>query len=241
MAPLYEELKKRTRQLWQQQNLLEERINIRARPLDTEEAIGNPEAHDFPLQKGNEKLMQAEFGNALGQAFTDRYGNFEGSLEEILQMGLENNFRRAIFVAALNATLRHLNLIDRTVHCRDQEPTLCAEQLGQFIDTRYRSPKIVQIGYQPRMIESLSHRFPLRVIDLDPDNIGTLKYKVTIQGPEAADAAIHWADLLLVTGTTLVNGTIGQFLNQKPALFYGTTIAGAAYLMGWERFCGQSQ
>ncbi len=30
MAPLYEELKKRTRQLWQQQNLLEERIKRKA-------------------------------------------------------------------------------------------------------------------------------------------------------------------------------------------------------------------
>ncbi len=241
MTNLYEELKKRTSQFWQQQNLLEERINIRARPLDMKEAIGNPDAHDFPLQKGNEKLMQAKFGNALGQAFTDRYGNFEGSLEEILQMDLKNNYRRAIFVASLNATLRHLNFIDRTVHCRDQGPALCAEQLAQFIETRYRSPKIAQIGYQPRMIESLSNRFPLRVTDLDPDNIGTLKYKVTIRGPEATEAAINWADLLLVTGTTLVNGTIGQFLNQKPVIFYGTTIAGAAYLMGWERFCGQSQ
>lgn len=237
MTNLYEELRERTRQLWQQQNLLEERINIRARPLDTKEAIGNPDVHDFPLQKGKEKLMQAEFGNALGQAFTDRYGNFEGSLEEILQMGLKNNYRRAIFVAALNATLRHSNLIDQTVHCRDQEPTQCAEQLAQFIETFFNMPKIVQIGYQPRMIESLSHRFPLRAIDLDPDNIGTLKYKVTIQAPEATDAAIHWADLLLVTGTTLVNGTIGQFLNQKPVIFYGTTIAGVAYLMGWKQFC----
>jgi len=241
MTNLYEELKKRTRHLCQQQNLLGERINIRARPLDTEEAIGNPEAQDFPLQKGNEKLMQAEFGNALGQAFTDRYGNFEGCLEEILQMDLKNNYRRAIFVAALNATLRHLNLIDRTVHCRDQEPALCAEQLAQFIETRYRSPKIAQIGYQPRMIESLSHRFPLRVIDLDQDNIDTLKYKVTIQGLEATDAARQWADLLLVTGTTLVNGTIEQFLNQKPVIFYGTTIAGGAYLMGWKQFCAHGK
>ena len=241
MMQLYEELKKRTRQLWQQQNLLQEPIKVHARALSTKEAIGNPEANDFPLQKGKERLMQAEFRSALGQAFTDRYGNFEGSLGEVLQMDLKNNYRRAIFVATLNASLRHLNLIDQTVHCRDQEPTLCAEQLAQFIKTRYSTPKIAQIGYQPRMIESLSHRFRLRVIDLDPDNIGTLKYKVTIQGPAATDAAIRWADLLLVTGTTLVNNTIGQFLNQKPVLFYGTTIAGAAYLICWERFCGQSQ
>ena len=49
-----------------------------------------------------------------------------------------------------------------------------------------------------------------------------------------------WCDLLLVTGTTLVNGTLPIFLGAKPIVFYGTTIAGAAYLMGWERFCASS-
>jgi uncharacterized membrane protein YgdD (TMEM256/DUF423 family) len=77
-------------------------------------------------------------------------------------------------------------------------------------------------------------------MDLDPDNIGTRKYGVTIGGPKETDAAIKWADLLLVTGTTLVNGTLPDFLVQKPVIFYGTTIAGAAHLMGWERFCARS-
>jgi len=35
----------------------------------------------------------------------------------------------------------------------------------------------------------------------------------------------------------LVNGTIEAFLGETPVLFYGTTIAGAAHLMGWDRFC----
>ncbi len=48
---------------------------------------------------------------------------------------------------------------------------------------------------------------------------------------------MNWADIFLVTGTTLLNGTIGDFLRDKPIIFYGTTIAGAAYLVGWERFC----
>ena len=90
------------------------------------------------------------------------------------------------------------------------------------------------------MVESLCPHFPLRVIDMDPDNIGTRKFHVTIEGPEATEEAIRWTDLLLVTGTTLVNGTIGRFLKSKPILFYGTTIAGTAYLMGWNRFCAKS-
>ena len=81
----------------------------------------------------------------------------------------------------------------------------------------------------------------LRVIDLDKDNIGTEKFNTTIEGPEKTDDAVDWADLLLVTGTTIANGTIEQFLNRKPVLFYGTTIAGAAHLMGWDRFCAKGR
>ena len=87
------------------------------------------------------------------------------------------------------------------------------------------------------MVEYLVAQFPLRVIDMDRENIGAQKFGVHIEGPDATDEAKRWADLLLVTGTTLVNDTIGQFLHGKPVIFYGTTIAGAAYLMGWERFC----
>ncbi len=75
---------------------------------------------------------------------------------------------------------------------------------------------------------------------MDPDNIGTSKFDVVVEGPEATAEAVSWADLLLVTGTTLVNGTIDNFLNQKPILFYGATIAGAAHLMNWDRFCAKS-
>jgi len=35
------------------------------------------------------------------------------------------------------------------------------------------------------------------------------KFRITIEGPEQKDDAVHWADLLAVTGTTLMNGIIG--------------------------------
>jgi hypothetical protein len=241
MEGLYDELKERTRDLLREQNLFGQRVRIRTRALSTEEAIGNPEADDFPLQKGKERLMQAEFAGSLGQAFTDRYGDFEGSVEEVLNMVLDNNYRRGIFVATLNALLRHMNRVEGTVHCRDQGPAQCAEELRQYIQTRYGQAKILQIGFQPRIIESLAPLHSMRVIDMDPDNIGTQKFRVPVEGPWATQESIVWADLLLVTGTTLVNNTIGEFLNHKPILFYGTTIAGAAHLMGWDRFCAKSR
>lgn len=237
MESLYDELKERTRGILKEQDLLGQTIRVRARALSTEEAIGNPEAHDFPLQKGKERLMQAEFAGSLGQAFTDCYGDFEGTLEEVLEMSLDNNYRRGIFVASLNALLRHMNRIERTAHCRDQGPVQCAEELREYIQTHYGQVRILQIGFQPRMVESLASSFPVRLIDKDPDNIGTKKFQIAVEGPWATQKGIDWADLQLVTGTTIVNNTIEKFLNHKPVLFYGTTIAGAAHLMDWDRFC----
>ncbi|MBN2123441.1 MAG: hypothetical protein JW821_04050 [Deltaproteobacteria bacterium] len=237
MNDIFEQLKGMARELWNAHGLQDEEVQVRARALTPEEAIGNPDAADFPIQKGKERLMQAEIRGARGQAFTDRYGDYAGTLEEIAGLPLTDNYRRAVFVAALNASLRHLHLVEGTVHCRDQEPVECAKALSQYILEGFGSVKITQVGFQPRMVESLSSRYPLRVLDLDRDNIGSPKSGVMIEGPEATAEAVQWADLLLVTGTALVNGTLPLFLCGKPLLFYGTTIAGAACLMGWNRFC----
>lgn len=239
MTEIFDELKRRLSDLDAVRQLMSEPFRITARPLSVEEAVGNPEEKDFPLQKGKETLMQAEFRGALGQAFTDQYGDFEAALDEILQMPLHNNFRRAVFTAALNALMRHLDATEKTVHCRDQEPRRCAGELLRSFESEYPGARIAQVGFQPRMIEALARRFPMRVLDLDPDNIGTEQFGVPIQGPTDQPAVLEWAEVFLVTGTTLVNGTIGSFLGSKPVIFYGTTIAGAASLMGWRRFCAE--
>jgi hypothetical protein len=240
MMTLYDELRDKAIQLLSIHGLLQQSIRITARALSPEEAIGNPEADDFPIQKGKERLMQAELDGALGQAFTDHFGDYEGTLEAALSAPLTNNYRRAIFTAALNAGLRRAAVVQGTVHCRDAGPKQCAEALVNHLTATYGNIRIAQVGFQPRMIETLAASFRMRVLDMDIDNIGARKFGVVIESPEATDDAIAWADLLLVTGTTLVNGSLPQFLGRKPVVFYGTTIAGAAGLMGWERFCHAS-
>jgi len=241
MNSFYEKLQKRAFDLWKEEGLLSERIEIRARALSTKEAIGNPENQDFPIQKGKEKLMQATFMGAGGQAFTDMYGDYEGTLDQVLQLPMENNHQRAVFVASLNAVLRYLGRIEGSLHCRDEEPATCGRALAPYLKDRYAGARITQVGFQPRMVENLAAAHPLRVLDMDPDNIGTRKYGVTIEHADNTEDAVDWADLLLVTGTTLANGTIAPLLGKKPIIFYGTTIAGAAHLMGWERFCPYSR
>ena len=47
---------------------------------------------------------------------------------------------------------------------------------------------------------------------------------------------------MLVTGTTVVNGTLEAILKVAgaKAVFYGISIAGVAWLLGLERFCPRS-
>lgn len=237
---MLERVREKATELWRKNGLLDEPITIKAKTLTVHEAIGDPEGDDFPLQKGKERLMEASFRYARGQAFTDRFGNFYGRLSDVANMPLENNFRRAVFVSALNASVRGLGLCDRTIHCRDKEPTECAGQFCQYLADRFGDVRITQVGFQPKIIEALSQRFDLQVLDLDPDNVGTVQYNTPILAHEQQEAALARADVLVVTGSTLVNDTIGDFLDGRPVIFYGTTVAGAAALMGWERFCAKS-
>jgi len=191
MTDLYDELRERTRKIWVEENLLGEIVRVHARTLSSDEAIGNPEANDFPLQKGKERLMQAELLTGKGQAFTDRYGDFSGKLNVIVDMPLENNFRRAVFVATMNAALKHLNRVRGTIHCRDQEPSLCAAELAQFLKDHYGRIKITQVGFQPRMMEHLAAAFEYRILDLDPDNIGARKFGALVEGSESTASAVE--------------------------------------------------
>jgi len=234
-------VRERALALWKEHDLLGEPITVTARTLTVHEAIGDPDGDDFPLQKGKEQLMEAVFRGEKGQAFTDRFGDFSGSLADVAAMELTGNFRRAVFVSALNATCRSLGLCTGTVHCRDKEPNDCAAAFRDHIADTYGNPRIAQVGFQPKMIEILSSRFTLKVLDRDPENIGAVKHGAPVHGPEDQASILDWADLIVSTGSTLANDTIGDFLTDKPVIFYGTTVAGAAALMGWQRFCAKSR
>lgn len=236
---LFEDLREKFLKLAMDNNLLEEDIIIRGRPLTAKEAIGNPDRQDFPLIKGKEKLMQAEFRRSFGQAFTDMPSNFEGSLKDVLYRPITSNFDRAVFIASLNAVLRYLGKIDFTVHCKDNEPEDCAEQFIEYIANEYGNPKIALIGFQPSFLEKLASNYEMRVLDLDKDRIGTMEFGVRVEdGEKTLEDILDWCDLVIATGSTVVNGTIVNFLNRdKPVVFYGTTVAGAAELLGLQRYC----
>jgi len=234
---IYDIIKKEFVKIIRENALESEEVVVKAVPLSPEEAIGNPEDKDYPLIIGKERLMQAELRGSLGQAFTDMYGNFSGKLSDIVEMDLTNNFRRAIFISSLNAVMRYLGLIAKSIHCRNEEPRECSHELVKYIEKNYGHPKIAFIGFQPRMVEALSPKFELKVTDMDKNNIGSEKFGVQIHGPEKTQEHLDWCDIALVTGTTVANGTIDQFQMSKPVIFYGITVSGVAKLLDLNSFC----
>lgn len=237
-----EKLQKCFKELIDENRLHEQNIAITCSVLTAQEAIGDPERKDFPIQKGKEKMMQACFGCSFGQAFTDMPNGFNGKLKEITMMPLQTNYARAVFVSGLNAVLRELKMTDHTVHCKDGGPGKCSLELGEMIEKEYGAPKIALFGLQPALAEVLWKKYDLRIFDLDQDNIGQEKFGTVIEsGVCDMEEVEAWADLFLVTGSTLCNGSIVHFLKiKKPVIYFGTTIAGTASLLGLKRFCPQS-
>jgi uncharacterized protein (DUF4213/DUF364 family) len=234
----YNDIKERFFNLIKEKNLMSSKVEVvSARTLTPQEVIGKPERDDFPLLKGKEVMLQADFKGNLGQAFTDMPGNYSGTLKEIFDMSLDNNFKRAVFIATLNAVLRYLNYISKTVHCKDKEPAECAAHLVDYIKERFGQPRIAFIGMQPAMVEALAAQFEIRVVDLDPDNVGQRRCGVLIEDVAYTKEILSWADLILATGTTVVNDTLTPLLIEKLIIFYGVTIAGVAYLKGYEQYC----
>ncbi len=223
-------------------NFLNQKIRIRAKVLSPEEAIGNPEEYDFPLLKGKEFIVEANFRGCLGHAFTDMYGGFEGSLKEVFEMPSDNNYRRSLQVASINAFCRFLGETRNTVHCRDSEPKQCASESVQFIKKEYPgTKKICFVGFQPALVDAFSKEYELKVLDLDKDNIDKVFFgQKILDGSKNIEEPLRWADLVLATGTTVVNGAIDSILkirDKDSVVFYGVTIAGVAATMRLNRMC----
>ena len=239
----YQTLKDRFRQVLQSRGLEQEEVTILCRSLSPEEAIGNTRRRDFPIITGKDVMIEASFRGSRGQAFTDAPTAFSGTMEEILEGDLAGDPRaRSLFIAALNAVTAHLGLCQGTVHCRTEGPELCAGDMLKFLRENYLPPRrIALIGYQPALLQMLAEsEYPVRVLDLNPANVGQTRYGVPVEDGSAAyhDVTHGGADLILCTGSTVCNGTIVNYLDLPvEVLFFGTTLAGAAALMGLKRVC----
>lgn len=232
---IYEKLKNALRKEIERSKLSGKGVSIRCRALSAEEAIGKPEHDDYPIIKGKEVMVEAIFEKSKGQAFSDEFENANYKVDDLLDIELNTNRKRASFISGINAVFRHLGICDKSIHCKDTEPEICAKKLLETIGPR---KKILIVGYQPRFLEALASKHNIRVVDLDKDNVGREISGVVIEQPEIAFGAISWCDMIFATGSTVVNGTITYFLNQDvPVLFYGVTISATAKILNLNNYC----
>jgi uncharacterized protein (DUF4213/DUF364 family) len=216
-------------------DLADQSIDITCKALSARQAIGTPDHNDYPIIKGKEVMVEADFLNARGQSFTDEFENRAYRVKDLLSMDLSTNRERASFIAGLNAVYRHLGLVDKTIHCKDKEPLLCAKKLPDIIS---KDSKVLLVGHQPRFLEKLASYCQVRAVDLDDDNIGKEFSNIAIEPEEHTKDAINWCDMIFATGSTIVNNSISNFIDAgKPAVFYGVTISAPAIILNLATFC----
>lgn len=236
MGNLLNNLIKEMGKLIPKHSLGNEMVSVFARPLTPEEAIGSPAHNDYPLLKGKERMMQAVFQGVKGQAYSDHTGNFSGSLSQVINLPMDSNFHRALLIATANALLKKMGVIKKSCHCKDDDPVRCAFYLKDTL-LKFSPKRIGMIGHQPRLLEEITRNFEVRICDRAPENIGTIKSGLIVEDSSVYEDIKKWADLILATGTTLVNDTIDNLIGDVPVIFYGITISGAAKLLNLKHFC----
>lgn len=241
-----EKAKTRLATLLDEQGLLDEDVLVRVGLLTPEQAIGTPLRKDFPILVGKEKVIEARFRTGRGHAFTDAPVEFRGTVREILERPLKSNADRALFVATLNAVLRHLGKITGAMHCRDDDPEKCGAEIARLVREKKGDATVGLIGCNPAILEALVGEFGVenvRLTDLNPDNVGTRKQGVEVwHGAKEMERLVREADIVVVTGTTFVNDTFSWIWETirrhgKDYMIYGVTAAGLCHLFGLERVC----
>jgi len=234
------------REIVEEAKLLGTDVSVLARPLTPEEAIGTPGRRDFPIIIGKERILEATFLKSKGHAFTDSAREFTGTVAEVLDMDLTTNQNRAIYVATLNAVLSHLGRVTASVHCKDDDPEQCGVEIANHILEHHGRVTVGLIGLNPAIADHVVKAFGadrVHITDMYRDNIGRERFGVEVwDGSDRTEELIEQSDVIVMTGTTLQNGTfddIWQAIEKqgKTGLIYGVTAAGYCALTGIERLC----
>lgn len=200
-------------------------------------------SQEYALMKGKEVIVSCKLRSWFGQAFTDEPKPFKGKLSDVAELPLTSSGNRAIFFAVLNMLMQASGEIEGVVHCRGEDADRCGEMLAKHIKDRFGDVKVLHIGFQPSHVKALTSTFKnVFVTDLNPDNVGNIKFGLKILDGSINEDLIDDVDVVYITGSTIVNGTLFPLLEKckklnKQHILYGITAKGAAKLLGCEVFC----
>ena len=196
-------------------------------------------SNEYALIRGPEILLTCRIEGVKGQAFTIAPKHYEGELGDILSIDLSNLFNRGIFYATINALTKLAGLIDKSVHCSKDKPVKCSELLVQAIREKYGlSKKILHIGYHPGHVKELALflRNNLIVTDLTSNLIWSRKYDIMIYDGLINTQLVGLTDIILLTGSSIVNNTMWDILEKaillnKKVVIYGVSAIGGITLL----------
>ena len=219
---------------------------VKIKVLSPQEAVGEDSSDQLAINRGPERVIEAEINGEKGQAFTDVPVDWQGKLNDIFSFNLDIIRHRAHFAATLNAACKLLGVCDGVIHCRDEDPEKCGEKMADKIEKDFYKPVIAMFGLQPFIAKALVKRFGkdnILIGDLNPANIGQIKQGIKVyHGQNDAQYLVDNCTIALITGSSVVNNTIDETLKlfeekQKPYLLFGNTIAGVASLLKLNHFC----
>jgi uncharacterized protein (DUF4213/DUF364 family) len=246
MIPILEKVKNIISELVSRHQLGSQRVQVTVKALSPKQAIGSPSRQDFPILEGKEVIVEAQFGESFGQAFTDQPQSFSGTIDEVLALNLDTSGNRAVFISSLNAITSHLGIATGVRHCRDDEPERCGLKIAYELKDKYGDTRIGMVGLQPAILQNLSQNSGtenVRCTDLNPKNIGKYKFGIRIwDGKTETKNLINWCHILFVTSSSITNGTFDDIHKEavstgKQLILFGITGAGVCALTGLERIC----
>ncbi len=196
---------------------------------------------EYAIMRGREYMMECRLGGVKAHVFTPKPYTGETSVGEILSLKLDRIVNRSIFYCGLNVILRYLGLIDKTIHCRGNEPIYCAEKMIDKLYSLHGDKKLLIIGYQPAIVEKAVEKFSyVEVVDMDPVNIGKKVGDTIIRDAVEEVKLIRKADIVLATGSSIINSSFWNIYSEardRYLYLYGVSGAGIAYVLGIPRLC----
>lgn len=183
-----------------------------------------------------EYRVTAEFNGFRGEAYTELPMDFEGTLQEALCLPVSDKGIDARILASINAVMNSMELCAGVFPTTFDERRMYTDALYMHVSQNFGTSNIVLVGYDGYIVKKfVAEGVDFWTMDRDPDNISQDRFKHVIVNSAYYNrqACLEWGKLFIITGSTLTNGTIVQYLDQdKELLFYGITIAGAAKLLG---------